>query len=561
MYFFTALTPILAIFVLLLLAKRPAGEVMPIAFLITALLAYFVWQVPIDIILASTIQGGFAAFDILYIVFAAVFLLNTLKVSGALDHIRQSLLAISPDRRIQAIIIAWLFGSFIEGASGFGTPAVITVPLMVAIGFPPLAAVMMALIIQSTPSTFGAIGTPILIGVDTGLSGVSAVTEHLSAKGQSYTELIAETGRWAGIFHAIIGSFIPFILVLSLTLTFGQQLPLRARWRAAFAAWKFALLAGFAFTLPYLLTALYLGPEFPTLIGGLCGLAIVVTAARKKLFVPGDTWDFANQAHWPGTWSASAELNPSALNDPRLGSREPLSTVAAWTPYVLLALFLVVSRLDFLPFKMWLQSVTVSWPAILGTNIQASSSPLYLPPSSFLLVIAITYFQQKMRLVDIGEAFKVTLPILVKTVVPLGSAVLMAKVFINTGENELALLSMPLVLAEGVSSIAGQSWPFFASIVGATGSFVAGSVTVSNMMFTLFQFGMAVSIQASAAMIIGLQCVGASAGNIICISNIVAAEATVGMLGRESQLIKKLILPTLYYVFFAGVLGILFSII
>ncbi len=549
-----ALLPILIIFVLLMIAKRPAGEAMPIAFLITAALAYFVWSVPIDIIIASSIQGGFAAFDILYIVFAAIFLLNILRSSGALDRIRQNLLVISPDRRVQAIIIAWLFGSFIEGASGFGTPAVITVPLMVAIGFPPMAAVMMALIIQSTPSTFGAIGTPLLIGVDSGLSGVNEVNEYLLVTEQSQSDLLAETGRWAAIFHGIIGTFIPFILILSLTFTFAEKPSINSRWQAAFSMWKFALLSGLAFTLPYTLTAFYLGPEFPTLIGGLTGLAIVISATKKKIFLPKENWDFANKDQWPNEWSASSKepLNPSFSN-----ARQQITTLNAWIPYCLLAICLVLSRLDFLPFKAWLQSFTIEWVSILGTPINASSSPLYLPPSLFLLVICITYFQQKMTLAQLSEAFKTTLPILTKTILPLGSAVLMAKVFINTGENQNELLSMPLVLAEGMSSLAGQSWPFFAPVVGAIGSFVAGSVTVSNMMFTLFQFGIAMSIQASAAMVVGLQCVGASAGNIICISNIVAAEATVGMVGRESQLIKNLMLPTLYYILFAGFLGLI----
>ena len=111
---------------------------------------------------AASARGLIIAAELLYIVFGAILLLNTLEESGALSRIRQSFRDITPDRRIQVIIIAWLFGSFIEGSAGFGTPAAVAVPLLVGLGFPALAAVMAGMIIQSTPVTFGAAGTPIL---------------------------------------------------------------------------------------------------------------------------------------------------------------------------------------------------------------------------------------------------------------------------------------------------------------------------------------------------------------------------------------------------------------
>jgi len=116
---------------------------------------------------------------------------------------------------------------------------------------------------------------------------------------------------------------------------------------------------------------------------------------------------------------------------------------------------------------------------------------------------------------------------------------------------------MPLTLADGIAVLLGGIWPFVAPLVGTIGSFVAGSVTVSNLMFSLFQFGVAVQAGISAAMVLALQCVGASAGNIICVSNVVAAEATVGLVGQEGLLIRKVLLPTLYYVISGGALGIL----
>ncbi len=555
LYSLVALIPIATVFLLLVVARRPAGQAMPLAYGVTVLIALLVWQMPFLEIAASSVQGMVAAAEILYIVFGAILLLNTLQESGAIAAIRQSLLGISRDRRVQVIIIAWLFGSFIEGASGFGTPAVITVPLLVAIGFPAMAAVISALIIQSTPSTFGAVGTPILIGIDSGLSGVPAVQEHLGHLGLTQAQYLVAVGRWAGVFHGIIGTFLPLVLVMAMTAGFGSCPGTNSpdqdnSFKAGLAAWKFALFAGLAFTIPYTLTALVLGPEFPTLIGGLMGLAIVVPAARRGVLVPRQVWDFPHPETWPEDWSG----------DPMPGQDEPpsrLSPRRAWLPYILLGGLLMLSRLEFLPIRAGLRSLTLTWSNIFGTEVTATTQPLYLPPTIFLVVVGMTYFLQGMKPPALGRALANAVPLLKKTTLALGAAVLLARVFINSGVNTAGLASMPLTLADAMAALVGQTWPFFAPLVGAIGSFVAGSVTVSNLMFSLFQFGVALQTGVATALILGLQCVGASAGNIICVSNIVAAEATVGLTGREGILIRRVLVPTLYYVGFGGLLGIL----
>ncbi|WP_259457878.1 L-lactate permease [Salipaludibacillus neizhouensis] len=164
-----SLTPVLTVIVFLIIMRLPAVKAMSISLVATALVAYIYWKVPIVQLTASVFEGVIIGISILYIVFGAILLLNTLKLSGAIDTIRTSFMRISPDRRVQLIIIAWLFGAFIEGAAGFGTPAAIGAPLLVALGFPPLAAVVLALIADSSPVSFGAVGTPIIVGVDQGL--------------------------------------------------------------------------------------------------------------------------------------------------------------------------------------------------------------------------------------------------------------------------------------------------------------------------------------------------------------------------------------------------------
>jgi lactate permease len=544
----TALLPIATVFLLLVVARRPASQAMPGALAVTGLVAGLVWRVPVNYIAASLVQGLVIAAEILFIVFGAILLLNVLQASGAIAVIRQSLLALSPDRRVQVIVIAWLFGSFIEGASGFGTPAVICVPLLVAVGFPALAAVAAALIIQSTPSTFGAVGTPLVFGMETGLVGSAAVEASLATGGLRMLDFIGQIGARAAIVHAVIGTFIPLILVGLMTRLFGAG---EAR-RQGLSLWPFALVAGLAFTVPYALTAIFLGPEFPSMMGGLVGLAIVVTVIRQGWLQPIHPWDFPPEESWPEVWSGSAS---PTLSTPPAG----MTVLKAWLPYVLLGVLLVLSRLTQLPLKGWLQGIRASWTGILGTTMTAASTPFYLPATMFLAVVAITYFLHQMKPRDLGLAVGRSLPVLQKTALALGAAVLMARVFINSGVNGAGLPSMPLALAEGMSAVAGGTWPLFAGVVGMVGAFVAGSVTVSNMMFSLFQFGVADNIGAPAPLILALQTVGASAGNVICVSNIVAAAATVGLLGREGILIRQLLPVVIYYLGLAGVIGIVWA--
>ncbi|MFQ5927880.1 MAG: L-lactate permease, partial [Terriglobia bacterium] len=138
-------------------------------------------------------------------------------------------------------------------------------------------------------------------------------------------------------------------------------------------------------------------------------------------------------------------------------------------------------------------------------------------------------------------------------------AVGMVRVFIDSGVNAAGLASMPLVLAETVAELAKSAWPFFAPFIGALGAFVAGSNTVSDLMFGLFQYGVADRIAVPHLVILGMQALGGAAGNMIAVHNVVAASATVGLVGREGTLIRKTIIPMTYYLVAAGSLGLLFS--
>lgn len=250
--FFLAVFPILVASVMLVGFRVAAKITMPVTFVLTSILAFAFWGMSLLTILASTIQSLFITFDILYIVFGAILLLNFLKYSGAVDRIRDGFFGISKDRRIQVIIIVWLFGSFLEGAAGFGTPAAIVAPLLVALGFPALAAVVLGMMVQSTAVTFGAVGTPILVGVKGGLENPE-LTSRLDLMGLNIADVLAAVTGNAAIVHALVGSFMPFLMVLMLCRFFGKN----RSWKEGFQVFPFAIFAGLSFTIPYLITGLF----------------------------------------------------------------------------------------------------------------------------------------------------------------------------------------------------------------------------------------------------------------------------------------------------------------
>jgi len=544
-----AFFPILLAGILLVGLRWPAKRAMPIVFLTTFIIALFAWEMPINRIFASTLQGLGVTASILWIIFGAILLLNTLKHSGAIKVIRAGFTNISTDRRVQVIIIAWLFGSFIEGASGFGTPAAIAAPLLVGLGFPALAAVIVGMMIQSTPVSFGAVGTPIVIGVDAGLKTTELSTQLANA-GTNWEQFLMLITSEVAIIHGIIGTLIPLFMCMMLTRYFGKN----KSWTEGLSITPFAIFAGLAFTIPYALTGVFLGPEFPSIIGALVGLVIVVTAAKSNFLVPKDTWDFEPASNWPSTWMGNIEVKLSRL----AGTTSKLSLKRAWLPYLLVAIFLVLSRIPSLGIKTALKIVTVSFKDILGeVGISTSFSPLYLPGGIMIMVVLLTYFIHNMKTKELTKAIVESTRTLVGAGFVLVFTIPMVRILINSGVNEMGYSSMPIAMAQWVAETVGGVYPAFAAAIGALGAFIAGSNTVSNMMLSQFQFSTATTLGLTGSVMVALQAVGAAAGNMIAIHNVVAASATVGMLGREGFILRRTILPTLYYVIFAGIIGLI----
>ena len=542
-----ALFPIALGGILLVGFRVPAKHAMPAAYLAAVAVASGVWQMSPSRIAAASIQGLFLTFDLLFIIFGAILLLYTLERSGGVAAIRRSFNGISDDRRVQVVIVAWLFGSFIEGAAGFGTPAAVVAPLLVALGFPAAAAVMMGMMIQSTAVTFGAVGTPVLVGLSGGLGG-EAFSAALAAADMTMLDYLWAVTAKAVVFHAIAGVLMPTWMIVMLTRFFGAN----KSWTEGLSILPFALVGGLAFTVPYTLIGIFFKPEFPSLLGAPIGLAIVVWIARKGWLLPADHWDFPPRESWSQDWISGLE---EELADVPEG--KGISAPAAWAPYALLGLLLALTRFPELGIDALLKKLDFAWADIFGSGITATTTPLYLPGFILLVVVLVTALLHRMELRDLKAAFVASTKVLVGAGVVLVFTVPMVRVYINSDVNGAEMLSMPLAMAEWVAGNVGSVWPFFAPMTGALGAFIAGSNTVSNLMFSAFQFGVAERLAMSTVVIVALQAVGAAAGNMIAIHNVVAASATVGLLGKEGATLRKTILPAIYYLLVVGTLGMI----
>jgi lactate permease len=312
-------------------------------------------------------------------------------------------------------------------------------------------------------------------------------------------------------------------------------------------------------TVPYALIAHWLGPEFPSLLGSLIGLLIVIPAAKAGFLLPkGDPWDFADSSEWDESWNGSTKIE---LEEPK----QKLPLWLAWTPYLLIAVLLVTTRLPVFGIGEWLKSFKLPLNPETTKNVFDSGidiaevEMLYLPGTVFIVTCLATIGLHRMSGAAVGRAVKRSSRMIVSASVALLFAVPMVQVFINSSGGGAGLESMPRTLAQGVASVAGGAWPAFSPMIGGVGAFVAGSNTISNMMFSLFQFSVAEQIGVNPVWVVALQAVGGAAGNVICVHNVVAACAVVGLVGREGDVIRITVLVFLYYITVAAILGMILT--
>ena len=522
MYLLIALSAIIAPFLFLVVLRMPAAKGMTLSSIIVILLALTTWGMEGNVVISSIFQGGHKTLTILWILFGALVLLNTLRNTGAVNRINQGFQNISGDMRVQVIIVGFLFGSLIEGAAGFGTPAMVTGPLMIALGFNPIAAATIALIADSTSVSFGAVGTPVAVGLS-----------NIPGAEQSFFQEIAITITKLDLFA---GTFIPFILIVVLTVFFGKGI------KDALPMLPWTLLIGITYTASALLYATLFGHEFVSILAALTGLIVATTTAKKGWLIPKTEWK-------------------DALSDKFVVSTEKsnMGIFTAWSPYLIVVALLLLTRIVPWLKQFAVTAIDFTWTNILGVEGITSKWEFLYSPGTILTIAAIFAFviQRKSYKTFIG-ASKESLTTMKTTSIALIATLSMVQVFVNSGMNLNELISMPQYIAESFAGSLGSVWIFVAPFLGELGAFITGSATVSTLTFSPIQYSVAEQVGLNAKIVLAVQVMGGAAGNMICVHNVVAASAVVGLAGKEGEIIRKTLGPAILYGVLVGIAGFVF---
>jgi lactate permease len=527
--------PILVVIVLMIAFNKPAKIALPIGWVIALAIALLFWKQDTTTAFAWALDGFLEAIGTLVIILGAILIMNTLKHSGAVTAIQRVFNNVNPDRRIQAIIVGYVFAAFIEGAAGFGTPAALAAPLLISLGFPPLCAAIVALIYNSTPVVFGAVGTP----TNTAATVVSQSVTELGGDTEAYRMALT---KFSAISQATCGLFIVCIGLFVMCKLFGKN----RSGKDAIAALPFALFAAIVFDVFFLIMAIFFGPEFPSLVGAILALFVVIVAARKGFLCPKTVWDFESREQWDASWLSKQEVKQDVDNG--------MSAVLAWTPYILVALILVATRLNWFGLKTLLTSdaFKLKITGILGIEgVNWTWNWGWCPGIfPFILVCIITFFLHKMPMEKVKESFSDTFKQCLGAAIALFFGVSMVYIYRNTGMSSQFTnekYSMLFAMAEALAHIFQGAYVIIAPIIGVLGAFMSGSNTVSNTLFAGLQFQTAVLVKMSPVLIVALQNIGGAAGNMICVNNVVAACATTGTMGNEGKIIKTNAIPCLIF--------------
>lgn len=455
-------------------------------------LIVFYWKIIPSFLFLSYGKGFFVALDIFIIIFGAIFFLEILKDLKIIRNISYYLGGLSKDYRIQIIIIAWFFECFIEGTAGFGTPAAIAVPILIGLGLPPIRALVVGLLGNSTPGVFGAAGTPIKIG----LAGLNI----------SSVPLIASLLNCVGF---IVPIFILWVI------TEGRK----NRKKEFFDALPFAIFSGLIFVIPSVLFTT-LGQEFPSILGSIIGIIIIIISIKTGFLIPKEKLSLIERIEEPSSTSA----------------------FKSFLPYIILVTLLILGKI--ILGKMGI-------PLFLGSPyIFNLFNPGFIFMISGLLVILIWREKEKVFVSSIKKAFRGA----VRPFFVVFSMLAMVQLMINSGNN---ISGLPTAISLITRSFETSWLPFFTPFIGAFGAFMTGSVTVSNIMFG-HMFNIAASnLSLNTSVILSLGVVGAAAGNMIALADILTAEAVTGVKNGEVAVLKGVIVPCFIYLSILGVIGLI----
>ena len=496
------------------------------AWALSIVLAMIFWGMDISRAGQITFLGFLNAINVMLIIWCAIFLLNAMIKIKFVEAIGNGFNGITNDRRIQIIIIAYLFGAFVEGAAGFGTPGALAAPLLVGLGVPVFFAALASLMANYSPVLFGAVGIPPVTGFD------SAIRPALELEGYTAAEIgqiFRQLSTFAGLTNIIVGAFIPFLIIAAIVSRDGRGRGLKD----AFSIFPLSLFCGLLFTVPVPLIFMISGSaEIPTLFSALIALPVFTFCVKKGFLVPKEVYRFKDDRIIENTEAAKSGITAKQ----------------AWTPYVIIAALLAITRLPQLPFAQFLRGADAYgvfvWNNPLGFDMNFRMEVLNNPGLFPFLPVALIYLLvKKTPKEDVKAIFQKTNTQLKNAALALFFGVALVQVMRFTSAPGVDLMPMTTSIASGLAAVFGAGFPLASPLIGALGTFVSGSHTVSNLMFYGLQLETARFLALPGILIMMGQTSVASMGNMVAIHNAVAISATTGATGSEGKMISAAFVP------------------
>ena len=504
-----AMVPVFWLFVSLGVLKMSTPLACVLGLGMSIVLAVTGWGFAPVLVVKALLDGAvFAVMPILWVIFAALLTYSITVETKAMNSIKALLASVSLDRRIQALLIAWGFGGFMEAVAGFGTAVAVPAAVLVSLGFEPFRAALVCLLANTVAVAFGVVGIPVIT--------LAWITDL------PVTELGTQ----------IVLQLIPFVLLVPAVLVVAVT----GSARGIVGVWPHILGAGASFGIVQFIAARYIGPELPAIMGSLAACATIVVLARRV--PPRVVWAF------PGDTTDAA----SAVKDPSLGIAVQLK---AWSPYLVL-LFLVLTSRMIEPVNTLLAKATTFHALYDGPGGKPLQIAWLLTPGTLVLLAGVLggCFQGA-SLGTVARLAGKTLRQMGKSAVTIVCIVALAKILGYSG--------MINTVAVSLADIAGTLYPLAAPVLGMLGTFITGSDTSANILFGQLQKQVALAIGVSPVWIAAANTSGACIGKIISLQSIAIAGISANIAGREGELLLVCLKYALPFIVALGLLVYFFA--
>ena len=532
-----ALIPIIFFFLALAVFRLKGSVAGTITVVLALLVALFLYQMPVTLALSSAIYGFFyGLWPIAWIIIGAVFLYKVTVKTGQFDIIRSSILSLTEDQRLQMLLVGFAFGTFLEGAAGFGAPVAITAALLVGLGFKPLYAAGLCLIVNTAPVAFGAMGIPIIVA-----GQVSGVETHAISQ--------------------MVGRQLPFIVPIVLV----WIMAIMDGWRGVRETFPAIVVGGGSFAIAQFLTSNYIGPELPDITAAIASL--VSLTLLFKVWQPKHIFRFENQVDGKNQMGDNTSVSAPLPTT----NYSPAQIIKAWMPFVILTA--IVSLWSIKPFKdLFVKGKNGQPDGALVDMVMSINVPYLhnavqkLPPvvtkitdyaaiykfdwfsatgTAIMLAAIISIVMLKMRPKQALSTFGETINELRTPIYSIGMVLAFAFIANYSG------LSATLALALAHT---GKAFTFFSPFLGWLGVFLTGSDTSANALFAALQATTARQIGVPEVLLVAANTSGGVTGKMISPQSIAIACAATGLVGKESDLFRFTVKHSIIFTIMMGVL-------